>query len=114
MNINENEIIESYDKYVDEIQNKNWYELTTDELNLIKEPRKRTEYRKRIRLCLRCLINPLYDSIQNRGKFKFSVPNKNLTCQIMVKELVDYYKKLGFDKEKIINIAYEADSRKKY
>lgn len=114
MDIDANKIIETYEKYVDEIQNKEWYELTTEEVQLIKDSKKRSEYRKRVRFCLNCIINPLYDSIKNRGKFKFSVPNKHLTCKIMVKELFEYYKNQGFNKEEIINIAYKADSGKKY
>ena len=108
----------NYDKFsqtiIDEIQNKEWYELTTEEVQLIKDSKKRSEYRKRVRFCLNCIINPLYDSIKNRGEFKFSVPNKHLTCKIMVKELFEYYKNQGFNKEEIINIAYKADSGKKY
>lgn len=114
METDENKIIEAYETYVDELQIKDWYELTTDELELIKDSKKRNEYKKRVRLCLRSLINPLYDSIKNKGRFKFSVSNKHLTCQIMVRELVAYYKKQGFDKQEIINIACEADSTKKY
>lgn len=114
MEIDESKIIESYEIYVEGLQNKEWYELTIDELKLIKDSKKRNEYIKKARLCLRYLINPLYDSIKNRSKFKFSVSNKHLTYQIIVRELFEYYKKKGFDKEEIINIAYEADPEKKY
>ena len=106
METNENEIMELYDAYVDNLQNKKWYELTTEELQLIKDPKKRAEYNKKVRICLK--------GIKNRGKFKFSVENKSLTCEILVKELFSYYKKQGFDKQEIINIANEADSTKKY
>ena len=114
MEIDEKQLIESYQIYVNEIQKKEWYELTTDEMALINDPKKRGEYQKLVCQCLRSLINPLYDSIKNRGRFKFSVSDKLLTCEIMVRELMNYYKKQGFTKEEIINIACEADSSKKY
>lgn len=114
MDIDENKIIEAYKQYIAELQKKEWYELTTEELQLIKDTKQQREYNKKVRDCLRCIINPLYDSIKNRGRFKFSVSNKQLTCQIMVRELFEYYKKQGFNKEEIINIASEADSTKKY
>lgn len=114
MEINEQELFESLEQYIKYVESKDWGDLTGDEVDLISDSKVRNTYKKKRLECLRYIINPLYDSIKNKGRFKFSNSNKELTCKNMLQDLFNYYKKQGFSKEEIFDIARERNSSKKY
>lgn len=114
MEINKDELLNSLETYLNYVENKEWWDLTNDEVENIRDSKLKHTYQKKRMECLKYIINPLYDSIQNRSRFKFSHDDRELTCKNMLQDLFNYYKKKGFEKDEIFNIARDRNSSKKY
>jgi hypothetical protein len=104
-------LIELAKQYVEEIEKKDWSDLTIDEIELIRDNAKRIDFRKRFSYCIKHIINPLYNNLPKKGKFSFSESEKYLTSRMMVDELKEHYYKYNFTRDDIIDIINEVKRR---
>lgn len=104
----------SFEIYLQDLENKGWADLTEKEMELIADELKRKEYLKKYKECMRAVILPLLYNMDSGKGFKFSNPDSLLTCNNMMKDIYNYYKKRGFNKEDLIIIAGEKKSGKGY
>ena len=104
----------SIEMYLEDLEGKNWPNLTKGEIELIRDEQKRKEYLKKYRECMNVVILPLLYNMDNRNNFKFSNPDNLLTCNNMMKDIYAYYKKRGFNKEELCVIATEKKTGKGY
>ena len=70
---------------------KDWMDVTLDEIYAMKDIRKRIQYRKKCEFCLHTVIKPLYINIKNKEGFSFSRPDAELTCRMMLQDLMKVY-----------------------
>jgi len=96
------------------IESKHWADLTLEEMELIQERSKKVQYKRNFNKYFSCVINPLYNGIENKGQFKFSNPDNMLTCRNMVQDLMNYYYGKGFTREDIAKLATEMNAHKKH
>lgn len=78
-----------------------WADLTITQANLIDDPIFKREVHKKIRHCVKYIINPLYTPLI-KTKFRFSVKDSDLTCRIMISELKDYYFSKNVTREELV------------
>lgn len=97
-------LIELAKQYIEEIERKEWPDLTIDEIELIRDKQKRIDFRKRFFYCFKHVINPLYNNLPKKGKFAFSESDKNLTSRKMVNQLKEHYYKHKFTRNDIIEV----------
>lgn len=107
-------LTKSIEIYLTDLENKNWPNLTRDEIELIRDEQKRKEYLKKYRECMNVVILPLLYNMDNRSGFKFSNADNLLTCNNMIKDIYEYYKKRGFNKKDLYVIAIEKKTGKGY
>ena len=98
---------------IKEIENKEWYDMTDVEIDIIGDVRKQFSYMKKRRDCMAVLINPLYDAIPNKKSFSFSNPENLLTSKNMLLDLLNYYKNKDYTREQIMEIIKNNNSSKK-
>ena len=104
----------SIENYLKFIEDKNWPDLTKEQIELIKDDSKRKEYLKKYKECVRKVIMPLIWHIDNKSHFKFTNPDNLLTCNNMMKDIYSYYQKKGYDKKDLCTIASDKDVGKRY
>lgn len=109
--MDEDFLIELAKQYIEEIEKKEWPDLTLDEIELIKDKDKRINFRKRFFYCFKHVINPLYNNLPKKGKFSFSESDKHLTSRMMVNELKEHYYKYNFTRDDIIDIISKGNGR---
>lgn len=100
--------------YIDDLEQKNWSDLTKEQIYTIRDDLKRKEYLKKYHECMKIVILPLLYNIGNSNKFHFTNPDNLLTSNNMMKDIYNYYKKRGFNKEDLITIASEKKVGKGY
>jgi len=100
--------IEEIKKIVlNEKNSKEWYDLTLDEIEMIEDPEKRREYMKKVKFCIRYIINPLQSALNVR---KINFPKE--TCKGILDTLTQLYKKRNMTKEDMKNIIMERYQKK--
>lgn len=97
--------LETIEKIVNE---KHWADLTISDMDYVID----LEKRKRFKNTLRYIINPLLYHMKSMKSFKFSHKDNELTCRNMLKDIFDYYQRLGFDKKDITYIACDRSNKK--
>lgn len=102
--MDEKDLIEIANQYLKAIESRNWPDLTLDEIELIRDQDKRIDFRKRFFFCFKNVINPLYTNLPKKGQFTFSLPDKELTCRLMVRDLKKHYLKYKYTNDDIIYI----------
>lgn len=112
--MNEELLEKSIQIYLEQIEGKNWADLTKNEMKLIADEVKKVEYLKKYKECMENLILPLLYSMSNSSNFKFSNPDSLLTCNNMMKDIYNYYQKRGFKKAELSVIASEKDPKKNH
>lgn len=111
---NESLFEKSLEMYIDDLEQKKWSDLTKEQICSIRDELKRKEYLKKYQECMKAVILPLLYNMDNSQKFHFANPDNLLTCNNMMKDIYNYYKKRGFNKEDLIIIAGEKKSGKGY
>lgn len=112
--VDEKLLKESIEIYLRWIEDKKWSDLSKEQIELINDEQKRKEYIKKYNDCMKAVIIPLLHNMDARNNFKFSNHDNLLTCNNMMKDIYNYYKKRGFNKEDLIKIASEKNSEKRY
>lgn len=101
-------IEKSFEKYKQIVNNKHWADLTISDLSYVTDIEKKKQYKN----SLRYIINPLLYHMNSMRSFKFSHSDDELTCRNMLKDIFNYYEKLGFDRKDIEQIACDRSSKK--
>lgn len=83
-----------------------WADVKLKEIKQINDIKKRKVYAKKIKLCYSKVVNLLVNLITNR-EFNFSLPDEELTCRIMVREVNQELYKQGYTKEEILDYVKE-------
>ncbi|MGE5456478.1 MAG: hypothetical protein ACM3O4_05200 [Ignavibacteriales bacterium] len=109
--MDEQYLIELAEMYIQEIEKKNWPDLTLDEIELIRDKEKMADFRKKFFYCFKHVINPLYNNLPKRGKFSFSQSDKHLTSRNMVDELKAHYYKYGYSRDDLVDIITKGNRR---
>lgn len=88
-----------------------WPDVPIRSVTLISDEEKRVEYIKKIKLCYSRVINVLVGKIKNRN-FNFSLSDEELTCRIMVREIMQELYKQNYSKQDMLDIVM-CDSKTK-
>lgn len=105
----ENDYIEAmYKLFLDEVNKKDWYDLTLDEIRLLKDREKQKEYIKKYQFCVINIINPLCRAVSSKG-YGFS---GDLTCKQMINKLEKIYFKKKRSKQDMRDIVLERCRKK--
>lgn len=79
-----------------------WPDVPIRSVTLISDKEKRKEYIKKIKLCYSRVINVLVGEIKNRN-FNFSLSDEELTCRIMVREIMQELYKQNYTKQNMLD-----------
>ncbi len=101
-------IEKSFEEYKKVVNEKHWADLTILDMDYVND----IEKRKKFKNSLRYIINPLLYHMKSMRSFKFSHSDNELTCRNMLKDIFDYYQKLGFNRNDIAQIACDRSNKK--
>lgn len=101
-------IEKSFEEYKRIVNEKHWADLTIVDIEYVTDIEKRKQFKN----SLRYIINPLLYHMKSMRNFKFSHSDNELTCRNMLKDIFDYYQKLGFNRKDIAHIACDRSNKK--
>lgn len=102
------ELEKSFEEYKKRINEKHWADLTIVDIEYVTDIEKKKQFKN----SLRYIINPLLYHMKSQRSFKFSHEDNDLTCRNMLKDIFDYYQKLGFNRKDIARIACDRSNKK--
>lgn len=75
-------------------KNIDWIDLYIKDFgsSQVEDKKELFQYQKKMKTFYREFLSPLYVHVQNNKKFKFSVPDDELTCRIMLEDLRTFLK----------------------
>lgn len=86
-----------------EIEAKQWYDLSIEEIRMIEDPLKKKKYAKEYIYCFKNFINPLCSSINTKG-YKFT---DDMSCKQIIKVLKTIYLKNKKTEEDMREVIFE-------